>query len=236
MIDISEFSRQVYSQRGEDGMIECVLKELEIDKGWCCEFGAWDGKHLSNVYKLITEEWNAVLIEGDKEKYADLLKNMYDFPRVCTHNSYVSLESGQKLDEILNLYVKTELDVLSIDIDSYDYWVWKSLVHKPKLVVIEYNSNWKESVTVPYDINHKGWAGNSYFGASATALRDLGEKKGYDLIGFQPYTNLFFLRKDLNKERFKIHGLSREEHIQTPHHGPLTEEQKKLLVYSPPLG
>lgn len=231
MIDISQYARKVFSQRGEDGIIECVLDQLGIQQGWCCEFGAWDGIHLSNVYKLITEGWRALLIEGDKQKYVELLDNMKDFPKVFCHNDYISPEVGKNLDFLLTKYEIPHLNVLSIDIDSYDYWVWATLETCPDLVVIEYNSNWEEAVTIPFNPEHKEWTGNSFFGASALALKQLAEIKQYDLIGFVAYTNLFFLRQELNQGRFKLFDLALGSHIQRPHHAPLTQEQACQLVY-----
>ena len=238
MINIYDYERKVYSQRGEDGMIEHILRVLGIQAGWCCEFGAWDGVLMSNVYKLITEGWGAVLIEGNNEKFPQLVQNMKRYPGVNCHQSYVSLEPGENLNDILYKYYpegSEDFGVLSIDIDSYDYWVWADLEYNPAVVVIEYNSNWEDDVTCPYDVNHHGWAGNSYFGASASALQGLGNHKGYDLIGFMPYTNLFFVKKELNNGKFKLLDLLDGKHIQSPHHGPLTPEQESLLVYNPAL-
>ncbi len=71
----NQYQSNVYSQNGEDGVIEELLKCLEIDNGWVCEFGAQDGKHLSNTFRLIeTKRFNGVFIEGDSEKFKDLLK------------------------------------------------------------------------------------------------------------------------------------------------------------------
>ena len=61
-----DYSSDTYSQGGEDGIIAKILSLLPETDGWCVEFGAWDGIHLSNVRKLILEKrYRAVLIEGD---------------------------------------------------------------------------------------------------------------------------------------------------------------------------
>ena len=68
------YKKQKYSQHGEDGILEELLKRLNITNGWVCEFGAWDGKHLSNTFNLIEQGANSVLIEGDSTRYSDLLE------------------------------------------------------------------------------------------------------------------------------------------------------------------
>ena len=69
------YKNNVYSQNGEDGIVEELLKRLNINTGWVCEFGAWDGIHLSNTFNLIKKGFNGVLIESDNQKYKDLIKD-----------------------------------------------------------------------------------------------------------------------------------------------------------------
>ena len=81
--------------------------------------------------------------------------------------------------------VPREFDLLSIDIDSNDYYVWKALEgYSPRIVVIEYNASFPptESKTIKYDPNFV-WDGTNYYGASLLALKKLGQSKGYILIG-----------------------------------------------------
>jgi hypothetical protein len=125
--------------------------------------------------------------------------------------------------------------LLSLDIDGIDYWIWKDLKYQPKVVVVEYNSNWKDSITITYDRNHS-WNGTQYFGASASALHKLGESKGYDLIGCTKPYNLIFIKKEFNKDLFEIIDINNHQlYIHSPHHHPMSKEQEKLLVFNPPI-
>ena len=64
--------------------LKFYLKRLNIENGWVCEFGSWDGKHLSNTFNLIeNKNFNAVFIEGDKNKYKDLLKTVKELEFFC---------------------------------------------------------------------------------------------------------------------------------------------------------
>ena len=90
----NKYKKNYYSQAGEDGVLLELLKRLKIKKNqlnWCCEFGAWDGVHGSNTFNLVKNfNYNAVYIEGDKNKFKDLLKTKEKYPRILAFNNYVS--------------------------------------------------------------------------------------------------------------------------------------------------
>lgn len=186
------YAKNIHSQNGEDGIIEELFNRLSISNGWVCEFGAWDGIHLSNTYNLVKQNFNAVYIEGDKEKYTDLLKTVENHKNIIPINAFVDhKDSENSLDNILKKTdIPIDFDILSIDIDSYDYQVWKSLkVYKPKIVIIEINS----SVKVNNDEHiHEP---NKYQGTGFKPTYDLGLEKGYKFILHTG--NMFFIREDL---------------------------------------
>ena len=67
---LNEFEKKIVSQNGEDGIIEEIIRRLNLINLWCCEFGAWDGKYLSNNYNLIqNKKWGGAFIEGNSEKF-----------------------------------------------------------------------------------------------------------------------------------------------------------------------
>ena len=141
--NLRQYSFNRYSQNGEDGIIEELCRRLEWKSGWCVEFGAWDGKHLSNTYNLLCQGWKAVHIEGDQGRFQDLLRTKAAFPdRLHPLCAMVEIQGPNRLDNLLaQTPVPREFELLSIDIDSYDWEVWNSLVnYTPKLVVIECNS------------------------------------------------------------------------------------------------
>lgn len=233
MIDLRDFSKKVWSQRGEDGIIEKIFDVLEIKEGHAVELGAWDGIKYSNVYNLIQKGWAATLIEGDPDKYKELIHNMKPYSKVQAFHKMISLDAESTLTSVLeSSNVPFNFEILSLDLDGIDYWVWRELKHKPKVVVVEYNSNWDESATISYEKNHV-WDGTQYYGASATALNELATIKGYELISHVPNTNLFFIDKSLNKGKFKTLDLSTGFHISKNHHLPMTKEQEDKIVKNP---
>ena len=120
------YGNNITSQHGEDGILNYIIDSLEEKViRTCCEFGAWDGVFASNCFNLWnTQEWSAILIEGDKDKYKALLDNTKDFENVICHNCFVESSENNSLDDIFtkNKYPK-EIGILSVDIDSYDYHI-----------------------------------------------------------------------------------------------------------------
>ncbi|MBF8258779.1 MAG: Methyltransferase FkbM protein [Actinobacteria bacterium] len=190
---IEGFKSDVYSQCGEDGVIGKILEILPRKDRWCVEFGAWDGRHLSNTRNLIENHgYSAVLIEGSKEKFQDLKRNYSKFPNVTALNRFVGFREGDNLDDILKeTSIPVDFDFLSIDIDGNDYHVWKAIsLYAPKMVCIEFNP------TIPTEVRFVQPSDPSVSqGASLSALAELGKSKGYELVSVLPI-NAFFVRKE----------------------------------------
>jgi len=185
-----------YSQAGEDGVIEEVFRRLGIETGWFLECGAGNGRHLSNTRRLAERQWDGFWIEADKELCVQAMASA-EHVGLSVMVIERAVEAGT-LDRILDPYILCPgIDLLSLDIDGNDYWVWKSLKRQPKLVVIEYNAGFPPETrkTIKYDPEFR-FGNTDYHGATAGALYDLGKAKGYKLIATVG-VNLFFLRNDL---------------------------------------
>jgi hypothetical protein len=194
---LHHFARNVYSQSGEDGIIEEVLGRIRRSSGidgWCVEFGAWDGIYLSNTCNLISNHgYKAVLIEGDRNKYRTLCTNLpqADVHKIC---AFVGFDGESTLENILAATpIPGDFDFLSIDIDGCDYFILDSLrKYRPKVISIEFNPTIPNEVCFvqPRDFRIKQ-------GASAKALTDLAKAKGYALAAVTA-CNLIFVRGDLS--------------------------------------
>jgi hypothetical protein len=188
------YASNVTSQRGEDGIIQRIFEIIEPAHRYCVEFGAWDGKHLSNCWNLIVNhDWSACLVEGNEAKYGDLLATHGANPRVTCVNRMVQFEGPDSLDNVLaRAGAPFDLDLLSIDVDGTDYFIWESLeVFRPAVVVIEFNP------TIPNDVifvQARDVTVNQ--GCSALALVLLGKEKGYELVCCTSW-NAIFVRADL---------------------------------------
>ena len=235
MINLMDFQSRQFSQRGEDGILEKIFQSLGIRTGFAIELGAWDGVHFSNTYALITKGWSGVYIEADAVKYEQLLRNMKNYSGVICVNSFVSLEKGCTLSDILiTNSVQEDFDLLSIDLDGIDYWILCELTYRPKVIICEYNSNWKGRRTVKYDHNFV-WDGTQYFGASGDALAYLLKDRGYECVAHIANNNLVFIRKELQVDKFIKFDLTLNLHISTNHHPPMSKAQEMMLVDNPPI-
>jgi hypothetical protein len=183
-----EFRKNNYSQNGEDGVLEKITNLLELNNLELCEFGAWDGIQGSNTFNLL-KKYNAkcVYIEGDKKKYASLLKTTEKNPNITPINTYIDV-SQNKLDNVLSkTFLKKNFDILSIDIDSNDLDVWESLEnYQPKIVVIEINSSIKPGILQKHSLEHQG---NSF-----SSTISVGKKKMYTAVCHTG--NLIFVKNE----------------------------------------
>ncbi len=183
----------VYSQNGEDGVVQAILTRLDIQGGWVCEFGAWDGIFLSNTFALVEKGFKAVYIEGHQERFNNLQKTCYEFPNIIPVLSMVehAQNSKKSLDKILTRTdIPHDFVLLSIDIDSFDYQVWQSVEkYRPRVVIVEINSS---IIATRTDYIHQ--VTSDMQGTSFGAMLKLGLEKGYQLLAHTG--NMIFIRDE----------------------------------------
>jgi hypothetical protein len=188
--DLERHARRVYSQGGEDGVLFRLFEWIGIRHRFFVEFGAWDGSHLSNTAHLrLHHGWQGLLLEGSDRADGALVKR----ERVDAEN----------VESLFRRYeVPRDFDLLSIDIDGNDYWVWKAIdSFQPRVVIVEYNVFFLPDTakTIAYDADH-AWDKErygTYHGASLAAFEKLGREKGYALVYTEPYSpNAIFVRSE----------------------------------------
>ena len=194
MNELITYRRDIYSQSGEDGIIERIFSLIEPENKWCVELGALNGVHHSNTHHLITKKgWSGVLIEPDETYFERLQKTYLNTPGVHCVNTFIDFSPKHSLDAVLaQTPIPRDFDLLSLDIDGNDYHVWESMArYEPRVVIIESNPS------IPNDLSFiqpRDMAVQQ--GSSARAIVELGERKGYSLCTVAG-CNLFFIRKDL---------------------------------------
>lgn len=192
--------RQVYSQNGEDGAIAEIFRRIGEGGRTFVEFGVDDGV-VNNTAFLLAQGWKGFWLEAGsanaaaiRRRFAALLAS----GQLKLREAFVNAENIQAL--FRELGVPPEPDLLAIDIDTNDYWVWKAIdAFRPRVVVIEYNAIFPPDVgwVRAYD-PHAVWDDSSYQGASLKSLERLGAAKGYALVGCDlTGVNAFFVRTDL---------------------------------------
>jgi Methyltransferase FkbM domain len=196
--DLRSFEQQVYSQNGEDGIIKEILRRIGVKHRFFVEFGVEDGKEC-NCARLVREEnWAGVFLEAAPEKWQKLREYYGPWSQVHCQQTAVS---SRNIETLLAAHqVPNDFDVLSIDIDGNDYWVWKAIERwQPRLVVIEYNAAYPPPVrwVIQENLEHR-WDHTNYYGASLTSLVLLGRQKGYTLVASDSRgVNAFFVRSEL---------------------------------------
>ena len=175
-----------YSQYGESKILLEIFESIGTENKYVVEFGASDGFWLSNARMFIELGWDSLLMDGIAE------------PKNGVKREFITSEN---INELFSRYsVPKIFDLLSIDIDGNDYWVWKNIEYSPNVVIIEYNSNFNvnEKYVLRYDPKHDFHESGGYYSASIKSLVELSKEKGYFLHKEVSYTNLIFV-----KDKFK---------------------------------
>lgn len=197
-LDLAPFELRVFSMNGEDGVLQEIIRRVGATSNSFIEFGTESGVEANCVYLADVAGWSGHFIEADATNHAAIELKYRSNPRVSTARAMVTPANVERLFAAAG--IEKEFDVLSIDIDSHDYWVWEAITdYRPRVVVIEYNAALGvEPLVLPRDVSPSPM-GIDYFGASIGALRKLATSKGYrhvycDLCG----VNAFFVRSDLS--------------------------------------
>jgi hypothetical protein len=209
-----EFSS--YSQNGEDGILLYIFCRIGTLNKTVVEVCAGDGMECNAANLVINHGWRGLLFDGDAalidrgKRFYSQRTNSWRLHRLgpILVQAWITAETINDL--IAANGVSGEIDLLSIDMDGNDFWIWKAIsCISPRVVVAEYNNRFPidRCLTVPYDPNFAladpSPESDGYFGASLSALHLLGRSKGYRLIGANgPNTNAFFMRDDVGVNDF----------------------------------
>ena len=189
----------VFSQNGEDGIIKYIFDKMDIKNGCFVEFGAWDGKHLSNTYNLYLNKWEGIYIESEKDKYIHLVNNFKNDPKITCIHSMVGYDEKDNLDAIIDNsnYADKEFDIISIDVDGLDYNILKKInKYLPKVICIEINAGHSPiyDKEIPISISHNN------IGQSIKIISDYAATKDYFPLC---YTGNLFLIQNKYKDLFE---------------------------------
>lgn len=193
--------KKVHSQNDEDGVIDQIFSDIPPKSKYFVEFGVgpnWlDKQYVGGI------EGNCVLLE--KAGWSGLFMDGGIHP--AEYKVKQEFITATNINGILRKHrVPKEVDIVSIDVDGQDLWIWLALDLQPILVIIEMNPNFTslaQSVSVGLDLNFR-WDGTKYYGASLGALVKIGYEKGYKLV-YANGVNAFFVRQDIlaNPDDFK---------------------------------
>lgn len=199
---IQDAEFQVFSQWGDDGIIQYLIHSVPIQSRTFVEFGVEDYRESNTRFLLMNNNWQGLIMDGSPNNIAKIRRDdLYWRYDVTAAQAFVTAENINAL--ISDNGFADEIGVLHIDVDGMDYWIWKAITCvQPTIVIVEYNSvlGVDRSITVPYrpDFDRtKAHFTNLFFGSSLLALCDLAEEKGYLFVGSNSNgNNAYFVRKD----------------------------------------
>jgi hypothetical protein len=202
--DIREAEFKVFSQFGEDGILQYIIRETRLPRAlWTfVEFGVESYVEANTRFLLVSDNWRGLVIDGNSANIAKVKENPFFWRHDL--NAVAAFVDADNINRLISEGgYSGEIGILSVDIDGNDYWVWDRIdVVNPVIVVAEYNSVFgpDRAVTIPYDpgfVRGKAHHSHLYWGCSLKALELLGRKKGYALVGSNSAgNNAFFVRRD----------------------------------------
>lgn len=204
--DLRAAEFRVFSQWGEDGILQHLLRHVPISKKIFVEFGVETYTEANTRFLLVDGNWSGLVIDGSIKNIEHIKSDdLYWRYNLKAEHAFITREDINGL--ISRNGISGEIGLLSIDIDGNDYWVWEAIkCIVPSIVVIEYSSRFgpSKAVTVPYQadfLRSKAHYSNIYYGASLAALCLLGKRKGYSFVGCNMAgNNAFFVRADLRPD------------------------------------
>lgn len=201
---LQEAEFQVFSQFGDDGIIQYLVEKLKPLPEIFIEFGVESYKEANTRFLLMHNNWRGLIIDGDADLMAAVRRS-----DLCWRYDLTAVGAFITRENINDIFVKNgfagEIGLLSIDIDGNDYWVWQAIeAVNPVIVIAEYNSVFsaERAISIPYNPDfqrHMAHYSGLYWGASLPAFCHLAEQKGYDFVGCNSAgNNAYFIRKDRN--------------------------------------
>lgn len=223
--DINKAEFKVFSQWGDDGIIQFLIDYLAFDAKTFVEFGVENYLESNTRFLLINNCWTGLVMDGSEEKINEIKQsNLFWQYQLQARCAFVDTNNINTL--LSNYSHPHQLGILVIDVDGNDYWIWEAInAVQPILVVIEYNSLFgnERAITVPYQstfIRNKAHYSNLYYGASLKALQILAHHKGYALVATNKNgNNAYFVRKD------KLKNLSEISVLQAYHQASFRESR-----------
>lgn len=182
----ADLSANKYSQSGEEVILQMIFQHIGTTNKYLVDFGAGDGKYLSNSLALLESGWTGLRMDGDNKGNEDVKKEFITPENIC--------------ELFIKYGVPSEFDLLSIDLDSCDFQLLQQIffgLWRPRVICAEYNPAFEphESKFLKYEPGYT-WDGTTKYGFSFQAGRKLMNGFGYTLIYNQKFLNLFFVRND----------------------------------------
>lgn len=203
IITLQQAEFRVFSQWGEDGIIQHLIRHVPIRHRTFIEFGVEDFRESNCRFLMMHDNWSGYVLDASAADVAAIeLAPWYWRHDLRAAQAFITRDNVAALLDATGF--DRDLGILSIDLDGVDYWVAAQLVHwRPRILIMEYNAVFgpARAITVPYRgdfCRTRAHHSNLYFGASLNALTHLANAWGYALVGTASAGgNAFFVRRDV---------------------------------------
>jgi len=199
---LADLEFRVFSQFGDDGIIQYLTRNLDMRHRTFVEFGVSDYFESNTRFLLQKDNWSGFVMDGSRE----CIDRLRCAPFFWRHdlNAVAAFVTRENIAQLLKEHTREweGIDLLHIDLDGNDYWIWRELDLAPTIVIVEYNSVFgaERAVTVPYTPEFqrgKAHFSHLYWGSSLKAMYTLAQHKGYAFIGCNSAgNNAYFVRRD----------------------------------------
>lgn len=201
--DIRDFEFKVFSQFGEDGIIQHLISRIPGICPFFVEFGVETFEESNCRFLMLKDRWSGAVLDGSARNISAIRSApWYWRSQLVARDAFVDRDNIVK--HLRELGVPAECGIVSIDLDGVDYFVFEALEpFRPAIFICEYNALFgnEAAVSVPYDpafVRERAHFSGSYFGASLRAFAQLADRRGYALVGVTTESvNAFFVRRDL---------------------------------------
>ena len=196
---------KVFSQWGDDGIIQYLIKNIEISSERFIEFGVENYLESNTRFLLKNNNWQGLVMDGSSENIEYIKKDAIYWKHSLT--AVATFITKDNINQtIKDAGFEGNIGLLHIDIDGNDYWIWEAIdsIH-PDIVIVEYNSLFgiDRPITIPYQadfVRSKAHHSNLYSGTSLAALYLLSQKKGYAFVGCNSAgKNAYFVKSEKAK-------------------------------------
>ena len=206
---LDDFSFKVFSQWGEDGIIQFLIRNIDVGNNIFVELGVETFRESNCRFLMMNNNWRGLVVDGSKYNINTIRSSyyysMYDVRAVC---SFITRDNVSSI--LQRASIPEDFGILSVDIDGMDYFILEALFNwKPRIIIAEYNSTLGENIplSVPYDphfFRTKAHRSNLYYGANLNSIVKLLNERGYGFVGAnRQRSNAFFVRRELLNESVK---------------------------------
>ncbi len=201
---------KVFSQWGDDGIIQWLIHNVDIRHRTFIEFGVQNYRESNTRFLMMNDNWSGLVMDSSENFIRDIRRSeyyyKYDLEAVAAF-----VDAGNVNELISARGFDREVGLLHIDIDGNDYWIWDAIdVIEPVIVIMEYNALFgcERAISIPYDKafdRFKAHYSGLYFGASLPAFDQLAKRRQYAFVGCNSAgNNAYYVKRD------RLNGIVRE--------------------------